>query len=68
MNLTISTMIIIEKLPPITIPHCDKSSLVTWKIPSSGSTTIVAMRRMKDTKMDQLNVLDLNGPTVKMDW
>ena len=52
----------------MTIPHCDKSSLVTWKIPSSGSTTIVAIRRMKDTKMDQLKVLDLNGPTVKMDW
>ena len=31
----------------------------------SISTTIVAIKRMKDTKIDQLKVLDLNGPTVK---
>lgn len=38
------------------------------KMLSNGSITIVVASKMNETKIDQLKVLDLNGPTVKIDW
>ena len=50
-----------------TAAHCEQSNFVTWKIPSSGSTKMVEANKMNETRIDQLKVLDLNGPTVRND-